>query len=358
MTSDSNLIIEEPATIYLGNGMFFLYPGNRYDQWSFDHLPQGKYVMWAERNVNNVTYISQRYNVTVRTDDKAYQPIFLPIKNPVTYHQQPVPMTNVVHGVILQKNGAVLSDAKVELYSCAGSAVELVATTTSNINGQYTFASVDVNVPMAKYLVRATFEADGVQRTMDSDQFTVYYSNTLNVSHDYDVSVTVPYVTTGSTTIRSMPAGAQISIDGVDTGHVTPYNLSLKSGTHSLGLSMDGYFSDITTLQVQPAIDVAISRTLKLSTGNLSFEVNPASAQIYFDGKLAGTGQLTLEKKPAGEHSYVLVCDGYRNESGTVSILPGESVTKSIGMVASPGISLTYIGYLVNSFLGSFSHIL
>jgi hypothetical protein len=357
VTSDANLIIEEPATIYLGNGMFFLYPGNRYDQWSFDNLPQGKYVLWAERNVNNVTYSSQRYNVTVRTDDKAYQPIILLLKNPVAYHQQPVPLTNVVHGTIVQKNGKLLPGAKVDLYNCAGSAPVLVATTTSDINGQYSFANVDVNIPQLKFLVRVTFEADGAQHTMDSDQFTVYYSNTLNVSHGYDIPISIPYATTGSAAISSVPAGAQISIDGADTGHVTPYDLSLKSGTHTLGLSLDGYFADISTLQVQPDSALTISRTLKLSTGNLSLEVSPASAQIYFDGNLAGTGQLSLAKKQAGEHTIVLVCDGYQNISGTVSILPGESVTKDISMVASPGISLTYLAYLINSFFESVGRI-
>ena len=43
--------------------------------------------------------------------------------------------------------------------------------------------------------------------------------------------------------------------------------------------------------------------------------------------------------------------------SGSVDILPGESVTKEINMVASPGISLTYIGYLISSFFESIGHI-
>lgn len=356
VTSDVYRIIEEPATIYLSNGMFFLYQGNKYDQWSFDQLPQGKYVLWAERNIDNVTYTSERYNVTVFTDDKAYQPILLTIAR-TAYHPQPVPLTNVVHGTIVQKNGATLPGAKVDLYSCASSPPQLVATTTSNINGQYSFTGVDVSVPQSKYMVKVTFEADGVQRTMDSDQFTVYYTNTLNVTHDYDVPIGIPFATTGSASITSIPTGARISIDGAYTGHVTPYDLSLKSGTHTLDLTLDGYFGDVSTLQVQPDTNMAITRTLKLSTGNLSLGVNPASARIYFDGNLAGTGQLTLAKKQAGEHTYVLVCDGYGNMSGSVNILPGESVSKNINMVASPGISLTYIGYLIGSFFESLGHI-
>jgi hypothetical protein len=124
-----------------------------------------------------------------------------------------------------------------------------------------------------------------------------------------------------------------------------------------LELSMDGYFTDSTTLQVQPDRPKAINRTLKLSTGNLSLAVYPADARIYFDGNLLGSGMQTVAKKAAGDYSYVLVCDGYQNESGIVSILPGESVTREISMVASPGISLSYIGYLINSIFESIGHI-
>jgi hypothetical protein len=358
VTGDNNYFMEVPATVYLDNGMFILYPGNRYDQWSFDQLPQGRYVLWAERNVNNVTYASQRYIVTVPTDEKAYQSIYLPLKEPIAYHQQPVPLKNVVHGTLIQINGALLPDAKVDLYLNTGSSRELVASTYSNINGQYSFDNVKVDRPAAQFLVRVTFEADGAWHTQDSDQFTVYYSNTLNVSHDYNVPITIPYATTGSATILSLPARAHVCIDGADTGHVTPCNVSLKTGTHLLGLSMDGYFCDNTTLQVQPDSVMIINRTLKLSTGNLSLNVNPASAQVYFDGKLIGTGPVALAKKPAGEYSIILVCDGYRNESGTVSVLPGESVMREFNMVASPGISLTYIAYLISSFFESVGHIL
>jgi hypothetical protein len=349
IVSDNEYWTEVPATVYLENGMFFIYPGNRYDQWCFDNLPQGKYVIWAERNIGNLTYASPHYNVTVRADDKAYLPILLSMVNPVAYHQQPVPLKNVVHGAVVQKNGATLPGAKVELYLYQGGSPELIATTWSDVNGQYQFDNVYVDSYSSQYLVRATFDADGAQRTQDSNKFTVYYSNTLGVTHDYDVPIEIGYVTTGSATIGSVPAGARISIDGQDTGHVTPYDISLKTGEHSLGLSLDGYFDDMTTLQVQPDTAMNITRTLKLSTGNLSMAVNPASAQIYFDGQLAGTGELTIAKKSAGEHSYLLVCDGYRNESGTVNIVPGESVTKDINMVASPGISLTYLAYLISS---------
>ncbi|HEY3273299.1 MAG TPA: carboxypeptidase regulatory-like domain-containing protein [Methanocella sp.] len=357
VTSDNNYFIEVPATVYLDNGMFLLYPGNRYDQWTFDHLPIGTYVLWAERNINNVTYTSRRYNVTVISDEKGYQSIYLPVKDPIAYHQQPVPLKNVIHGTAVQKNGALLPDAKIDLYRVSGSSLELVASTTSNINGQYRFDNVNINTPTAQFKTRATFDANGVQQSQDSAIFTVYYANTLNVIHDYDVAISVPYATTGTIALGSIPSGARISIDGTDTGHVTPYNISLKSGSHMLELSMAGYFTDSTILQAQSDRAMAINRTLKLSTGNLSLVVYPADARIYFDDNLLGSGPQTVTKKEAGDYSYLLVCDGYQNESGMISILPGMSVTKEISMVASPGISLGYFGYLLSSIFESIGHI-
>lgn len=358
IVTDNDYFREVPATVYLDNGMFFLYSGNRYDQWSFDNLPRGKYVLWAERNVNNVTYASRRYEVTVPSDEKAYLSIYLPMKDPVEYHPQPAPLKNEVHGMVVQKNGALLPDARVDLYRFTGSSAELVASTYTNINGRYIFDNVNVDRPSAQFMVRVTFEADGARYTQDSETFIVYYANTLNVPHSYNVPVTVPQVITGIVTINSVPQGAWINIDGMETGHVTPYNVSLTTGKHLLGLSMDGYFCDNTTLEAQPGTAMTINRTLKLSTGNLSLQVNPASARVYIDGKLIGTGPVTLEKKQAGDYSFTLACDGYCNESGILRVLPGESVTKEINMIASPGISLTYIAYLISSLLESIGRIL
>ena len=357
VTSDNYYYTEAQATVYLDNGMFLLYPGNRYDQWSFDQLPQGNYVLWAERNINNVTYTSERYTVTVNSDDNAYMLIHVPVKDPVAYHEQPVPLKNVVRGTIIQNSGEVLPYTKVELYRYQGNTPVLVASTTSDIDGRYLFDDINVNSPTVKFMVRATFDANGVKHSQDSDDFTVYYPNTLNVTHDYDVSINIPYSITGKATIYSDPAGAQIDIDGINTGHVTPYSFPMKTGPHSLGLSMDGYFCDNTTIQVEPDADVTVNRTLKLSTGNLSLEVSPANTQVYIDGALIGTGSLTLAKKPAGEYDYLLVCDGFQSESGTLSILPGESVARKINMVASPGISLTYLAYLISGVFESIGRI-
>ena len=362
VSTDNNVIFPEPATIYLSNGMFALYGGDRFDQWSFDQLPAGKYALWAERNVGDLTYSSARYTVTVTSDQNGYVFIYLPVSSltatPVAYHVQPSDLKNVVHGAVIQKNGAPYPGARVDLYCVSGGGSEtFVATATTNQTGQFLFDDVNVEKISAHYMVHVTYDAQGSTQTLDSDQFTVYYADTLNVSHDYYVPVNLPVSVSGNVLIKSVPAGARISIDGSDTGQVTPYNASIKAGTHSLDLSFNGYFDDIYSLQVQPDAAVTIVRTLKSNTGNLSLEVSPASARVYLDGQCLGTSPVELTKKMAGEHSYVLVCDGYRNETGTITIVPGETVTKQITMVATPGLSLDYIAYLFNSMIGAIGSI-
>jgi hypothetical protein len=356
VTSDQNMIIPVPATIYLDNGMFMPYAGGRYDTWSFEQLPQGKYVVWAETNIGNETYTSQRTNVTVVTDERGYFAIFLPTyiagTNKVAYHSQPAQMKNIVHGIVVQSNGIRYRDAKVDLYRVSGSSHILVATSTTNTTGQYLFDGVNVDSPSEKFMVRVTVEVNGALHTQDSGQFTVYYANTLGVQHDINVPVSLGFVNSGSVLLQSTPSGAKIMIDGVDTHFSTPYNVTgLPVGSHTITLSMDDYFDDSFTVQLQQDAALMLNRTLKTSTGSSYIDVKPAGASVYVDGIYAGVSPVNLMKYPAGPHTYTIACDGYRNESGTIEIVAGGTNFKEIDMVATPGLSLTYIGYLISSLI-------
>ncbi len=355
VTSNQNMVLPMPATVYLDNGMFMTYAGDRYDTWTFEQLPVGKYVVWAEANIGNVTYASERQNVTVRDEPgSGYVLIYLPTNiagtNKVAYHSQPEQMKNVVRGTVSQKSGIPIAGTKVDLYRLNDNSKEYVASTTSNQAGQYLFDNVNVATISQKFIVCVSVE--GYSATQDSDLFTVYYANTLGVQHDINVPVRVDFLSSGSITIQSVPSGAAISIDGVDMRQTTPYTMAgLLTGSHDIGLSLDGYFNDSFAVQVLEDSEATINRTLKVSTGSTYLNVMPGGALVYIDGEYAGTSPVSLAKYPAGQHSYLVACDGYRNESGTFEIVPGEAITEEIDMVATPGFSLAYIGYLIGSFI-------
>ncbi len=57
-----------------------------------------------------------------------------------------------------------------------------------------------------------------------------------------------PTPTTGNLAVISTPAGAQIWVDGANTGKVTPDTIkNLSAGTHSLTLKLDGYRDTVQT---------------------------------------------------------------------------------------------------------------
>lgn len=128
------------------------------------------------------------------------------------------------------------------------------------------------------------------------------------------ISITTPLL--GEATVDSSPQGAQIVIDGTDTGKVTPARLTdLQIGkTYTLKLSKPGY-SDaeqplVATSAQTPA---AVTVTLSEARGTLLLTTTPPGAEILIDG--GPTGKLTPDSITnitlATNHRLVLRKDGY-----------------------------------------------
>ena len=71
----------------------------------------------------------------------------------------------------------------------------------------------------------------------------------------------------GSVSIESAPAGAVIWVDGENTGYLTPNEISVRAGKHSISLSAAGYTS------LEETVDVAIGSRQRLS---LTLAAEPA----------------------------------------------------------------------------------
>ncbi len=67
-----------------------------------------------------------------------------------------------------------------------------------------------------------------------------------SVSADFTL---VELGTTGTLTVTSTPAGAAISLDGADTGEVTPHDFELAAGSHEVAVTRHG-FHDVASRQV------------------------------------------------------------------------------------------------------------
>lgn len=78
-------------------------------------------------------------------------------------------------------------------------------------------------------------------------------------------------VTTGTLFVQSTPAGAQIWVDGTNTGKVSPDSIkNLSAGTHSLTLKLDGYKDSVQT-GITITAGSTTTRNITLSRASLTF---------------------------------------------------------------------------------------
>ncbi len=347
------------ATVYLSNDMYYFVSGEPGDNFYF-YLPAGDYHVWAEHNENGRTYSSGKSIVHVNTDDT--RTVVLPVSlegNGTDYHAPPAKGVNVVHGSIKQRNNAPLYGAQVELCRLTGSSSEPAMSTASNIEGNFEFRNVTISSPTENFVVRLTYSFNGSDYSKVSEPFVVYYNNMLKVPHDYYVSMAVDFIDSGSLQIVTDPPGARIWIDGADSGRVTPFNFTgMKVGNHVCSLLMDEYLPENVSVYVPPEGTASVTKQLKPSTGDVYFNIKPSDASLYVNGELVGKGSIDMAKLQYGKYSYAVSRDGYNNVTGSFEVLPGDHLPIPVELVAVPGLSLTYLLYLLDSVISALGSIL
>lgn len=107
----------------------------------------------------------------------------------------------------------------------------------------------------------------------------------------------------GTLDVTSDPAGAQIRLDGADTGAETPASLFVTAGLHVVRLLRDGYLSapDSVIVDVPAGGSATAEFTLVAegTTGELAVTSRPAGAAILIDGEDTGeTTPHTFELPP------------------------------------------------------------
>ncbi len=146
---------------------------------------------------------------------------------------------------------------------------------------------------------------------------------------------------TGSISVSSSPSGAQIWLDGANTGKVTPNTLtSVTATSHTVTVKLTGYTDYSTSVTVPSGGTATVSATLTaVPKGSISISSNPTGAAVYLDSEAKGvTTPTTLSDVPAGTHTIRLTKTGYQDWSQSVSVTSGQTTPVSATMTAvSPG---------------------
>jgi serine/threonine-protein kinase len=154
---------------------------------------------------------------------------------------------------------------------------------------------------------------------------------------------------TSRVSIRSIPLGAGILVDGRDTGKTTPAELTMEKGEHTISLHLRG-FKDVSTtetlaegqsLTYSPVLQQLQMQSLprqnfwrKVFGGNeaveagkgvLQIRTEPEGATIIVHGKVADDKTNARLAVDPGTYDLVLKMEGYKTVTKTVNIPKGQT---------------------------------
>lgn len=129
----------------------------------------------------------------------------------------------------------------------------------------------------------------------------------------------------GTVIIKSVPAGADLYLDGVLKG-TTPLLIdALTPGPHNVLLQKSGYeeYRDVVTTASGMVLEYNEILVPFSRTGFLGIISSPAGGTAYLDGNLLGTTPTILTRVSTGNHSILIQKEGYTNYTSAVEITGG-----------------------------------
>jgi hypothetical protein len=106
---------------------------------------------------------------------------------------------------------------------------------------------------------------------------------------------------TAAAAITSQPAGAQIFLDGKDTGKVTPSQINVeKPGAHTFLVKKQGYLDETSSASLQPGQIFHFAPTLKALGSADDIKLGGKFKKLFGGGDTAGMGAVNVKTQPKG----------------------------------------------------------
>ena len=157
---------------------------------------------------------------------------------------------------------------------------------------------------------------------------------------------TAPISGSGWLLVRTVPAGAAVTVDGVSRGE-TPLSLEdVAYGEHEVGVGLTGFGSEsqrvtISATETVATVGLTLTPTGDLGTrpgaaetGSLDVASRPAGARVLVDREFTGATPTRLDL-PVGRHEVRIELDGYQVWSKAVVVTSdeGERVAASLDRI-------------------------
>jgi serine protease len=106
---------------------------------------------------------------------------------------------------------------------------------------------------------------------------------------------------TAGAAITSQPAGAQIFLDGKDTGRVTPAQIPVdKPGQHTFVIRKQGYLEETSSASLQAGQIFHFAPTLKALGSADDIKLGGKFKKLFGGGDTAGMGAVNVRTQPKG----------------------------------------------------------
>lgn len=192
-------------------------------------------------------------------------------------------------------------------------------------------SSADVyidNTYMGRSPLNLTLPEGTKNLRIEKSGYETYYE-TLLLNRSISKSITLsPQIKTYKLSVSSSPSNARVYINGTYEG-MTPIALTLKEGTYTVQLTLDGYEDFVTSVNLDR--DRQVTATLYSKKARLSIETDPSNATIYVDNSYVGRSPITIDLD-AGRHTVKIEKAGYLTETRDVNLSAGTTSSLKVVM--------------------------
>ncbi|MBS2022774.1 MAG: PEGA domain-containing protein [Deltaproteobacteria bacterium] len=127
----------------------------------------------------------------------------------------------------------------------------------------------------------------------------------------------------GKLRLETDPPEAIVTIDGQQVG-TTPYTGDVAPGDHQLEVALENFRGVAQPFTLEPGQQLSLKLALQPAGAErvpplIAVASDPQGAQLFVDGKLAGTTPVKVRSTP-GAHEIKLVLDGYTNRVGKINL--------------------------------------
>ncbi len=130
-------------------------------------------------------------------------------------------------------------------------------------------------------------------------------------------------VLSGSVFVQSLPAKAEIFIDGKKYGQTPDTINGLHAGKHKIILRKKGFVPFKASLEIVPQKTGSFSATLE-SLASLLIETEPSGARITLNGRFYGRSPLRLQVPPDSSLSLQITSNHYQPVAQTITLKSGD----------------------------------